>query len=179
MHGIGFGWADDVPAVCLTFVEGLPPNEVEGRLGADPGSRRSATFQQAADDQDFVAERFAIQVGVTDGWTVLVEPNGYVCSQDSVLVDLSAGGRAVTVFWNVNLDSRFGYARDGVLVRVFDPVLGTSEVGDPLPEEASAADEQPIHAALALAEALTGVQVTQAWLLDEARPTVTCPLNAT
>jgi hypothetical protein len=175
---MGFEWADGVPAVCLTFVEGLSPDQVEDRLGADPGSRRSTTFEQAADDQDFVAERFAIQVGVIDGWTVLVEPNGYVCSQDAVLAGLATGGRAVMVFWNVNLDSRFGYARDGVLVRVFDPVLGTSEVGDPLPEEAGPADEQPIHAALALAESLTGVRVTAGWLLDEARPTVTCPLAA-
>jgi hypothetical protein len=175
---MGFQWADGVPAVCLTFVEGLSPEQVERRLGADPSSRRTTTFEQAAEDQDFVAERFAIQVGVIDGWTVLVEPNGYVCSQDAVLAALSAGGRAVMVFWNVNLDSRFGYARDGVLVRVFDPVLGTSEVGDPLPEEVGAGDGQPIHAALALAEALTGVRVTAAWLLDEARPTVACPLVA-
>jgi Family of unknown function (DUF6461) len=175
---MGFEWADGVPAVCLTFVEGLSPEQVERRLGADPGSRRSTTFEQAVEDQDFVGERFAIQVGVIDGWTVLVEPNGYVCSQDAVLADLSTEGRAVMVFWNVNLDSRFGYAREGVLVRVFDPVLRTSEVGDPLPEEAGTADGQPIHAALALAEALTGVRVTGAWLLDEARPTVTCPLAA-
>jgi hypothetical protein len=79
---------------------------------------------------------------------------------------------------HLNLDSRFGCARDGVLVRVFDPVLGTSEVGDPLPEEAGAADGQPIHAPLALAEALTGVRVTAAWLLGQARPTLTCPLVA-
>ena len=126
--------------------------------------------EQAADEQDFVAERFAVQIGGLDGWTVLVEPNGYLCTQDAVLAGLSAAGRAVMVFWNVNLDSRFGYAREEVLVRVFDPVLGTSEVGDPLPEEAGTSDWQPIPAALALAEELTGVQVTGAWLLDEARP---------
>jgi hypothetical protein len=165
--------------VCLTFVEGRSPEEVEVHLGADPASRRSMTFEQAADEQDFVAERLAVQIGVLDGWTVLVEPNGYICTQDAVLASLSTAGRAVMVFWNVNLDSRFGYAREGVLVRVFDPVLGTSEVGDPLPEEATPVDEQPIPAALALAEAVTGVQVTGPWLLDEARPTVTCPLLAT
>jgi hypothetical protein len=165
-------------AVCLTFVEGMSPAEIEMCLGADPGSRRSTTFDEAADQQDFVAERFAVQVGVLDGWAVLVEPNGYVCSQDAVLVRLATAGRAVTVFWNVNLDSRFGYARDGALLRVFDPVLGTSEVGPPLPEESDTQDEQPIAAALALAEALTGVRVTERWLLGEARPTVTCPLVA-
>jgi hypothetical protein len=162
----------------MTFVEGLSPDEVEVRLGADPASLRSTTFEQAADEQDFVAERFAVQIGVVDGWTVLVEPNGYICTQDAVLAGLSTAGRAVMVFWNVNLDSRFGYAREGVLVRVFDPVLGTSEVGDPLPEESGTSEGQPIQAALALAEALTGVRVTGPWLLDEARNTVTCPLVA-
>jgi hypothetical protein len=164
--------------VCLTFVEGLSPDDVEVSLGANQASRHHATFEQAADEQDFVDERFAVQIGVLDGWTVIVEPNGYICSQDAVLGRLSTAGRVVMVFWNVNLDSRFGYAREGALVRVFDPVLGTSEVGDPLPEEASPSHEQPIPAALALAEALTGVRVTGPWLLDEARPTVTCPLVA-
>jgi hypothetical protein len=162
----------------MTFVEGLSPAEVEVHLGADPASRRNTTFEQAADEQDFVAERFAVQIGVFGGWTVIVEPNGYICTQDAVLAGLSTAGRAVMVFWNVNLDSRFGYAREGVLLRVFDPVLGTSEVGDPLPEESTPPDEPPIPGALALAEALTGVQVTGAWLLGEARPTVTCPLVA-
>ena len=178
MDSTRFDWASDVPAVCMTFVEGLSPDEVEVHLGADRASRRSTTFEQAADEQDFVAERFAVQIGVLGGWTVIVEPNGYICTQDAVLAGLSTAGRAVMVFWNVNLDSRFGYAREGVLVRVFDPVLGTSEVGDPLPEEAGTSDGQPIPAALGLAEALTGVQVTGAWLLAEARPTVTCPLVA-
>ena len=164
--------------MCLTFVEGMSPAEVEVRLGADPASRRSTTFDQAADEQDFVAERFAVQIGTLDGWTVLVEPNGYICSQDAVLAGLSTAGRAVMVFWNVNLDCRFGYARDGGLARVFDPVLGTSEVGAPLPEETGSQDEQPIRAALALAEALTGAHVTEVWLLGDARPTVTCPLLA-
>jgi hypothetical protein len=60
-------------------------------------------------------------------------------------------------------------------VRAFDPVLGTSEVGDPLPEEAGSADDHSIRAALRLAQALTGVGVTGPWVLGEARPTVTCP----
>ena len=179
MNSPRFDWTDEVVAVCLTFVEGLSPAEVEALLSADQASHRSTTFERAADEQDFVAERFAVQIGVLDGWTVVVEPHGYICTQDAVLAGLSTAGRAVMVFWNVNLDSRFfGYAREGALVRVFDPVLGTTEVGDPLPEESNSADDQPIHAALALAEAVTGVHVTGPWLLGEARPTVTCPLVA-
>lgn len=171
-------WAVDVPAVCLTFVEGMSPAQVEAALGGDPATRRTASFAEAADAQDFAAERFAVQFGEVDGWTVVVEPNGYVCSQDAVLQTLSAHGRAVTVFWNVNMDSRFGYARNGTLVRVFDPVLGSSEVGDPLPEETGLpASTEPIPAALMLAAALTGVTVDVRWLLEGERPTVTCPLT--
>lgn len=174
----GFAWADEVPALCLTFAEGMSPAQVESELGGDPATRRTATFAEAADAQDFAAERFAVQFGEVDGWTVVVEPNGYVCSQDAVLRALSANGRAAMVFWNVNRDSRFGYARNGTLVRVFDPVLGTGEVGDPLPEEAGLpAATQPMPAALMLAEALTGVTVDGPWVLDRERPTVTCPLT--
>jgi hypothetical protein len=74
------------------------PDEVEVHLGADRASRRSLTFEQAADEQDFVAERFAVRIGVLDEWTVIVEPNGYICSQDAVLtgfVDRGSGGDGV------------------------------------------------------------------------------------
>lgn len=174
-----FAWVGEVPALCLTFVEGLAPAQVEAELGAEAQSRRSTTFEQAADAQDFAAEKFAVQLGEVDGWTVVVEPNGYICSQDQVLTKLAAKGRAVMVFWNVNMDSRFGYARDGELLRVFDPVLGGSEVGEPLPQEAGLPTaEQPIQAALELAKALTGISVDGPWLLEQTRPTVTCPLTA-
>lgn len=173
-----FDWSDDVMALCLTFVEGMSPAQVEARLGADGSTRRTTTFDEAADQQDFGEERFAVQLGSLDGWTVVVEPNGYICSQDAVLADLSAAGRAVMVCWNVNMDSRFGYARDGVLLRVYDPVLGTTEVGAPLPQEPVGEQDRPIQAALALAGALTGVRLTQRWLLDQTRPTATCPLVA-
>ncbi|MEI6666485.1 MAG: DUF6461 domain-containing protein [Chloroflexota bacterium] len=177
MAANGFGWAAEIPALCLTFLEGMSPAEVESQLCGDPTTRHTATFAEAADAQDYAAERFALQFGEVDGWTVIVEPNGYVCSQDAVLEALSANGPAAMVFWNVNMDSRFGYARNGALVRVFDPVLGTGEVGDPLPEEAGLpAATEPIPAALMLAEALTGVTVDGPWVLDRERPTVTCPL---
>jgi hypothetical protein len=171
-----FAWVDQVPAVCLTFVEGLTPAAVEAALGADSAASRQATFQDAADAHDFAAEKFTVQLGEADGWTVVVEPNGYLCSQDEVLSKLAAKGRAVMVFWNVNMDSRFGYAREGKLVRVFDPVLGASEMGSALPEEAGLPiAEQPIQAVLMLAKALTGVSIDGRWMLEQPRPTVICP----
>lgn len=171
-----FSWVDDVTAACLTVVEGLSPSEVASTLGAEAGSHQKLLMSDAELAHDFGAERFAVQIDTIGAATIVVEPNGYICSQDSALAALSRSGRAMSVFWNVNMDSRVALAEHGTIVRAFDPVLGSSSVGDPRPAEHSLDPERPIASALALMAIETGVQLTPEWLA-EPRDTWVCPLS--
>ncbi len=107
---------------------------------------------------------------VTADWTLLVEPNGFRCSQIEPMSRLSGDGRlAVSVYRNVNALSRFTIARDGAVIRAFEPLFtpDTSTDGAPLPEEAGIAfpgededDLRPMGSSLAVTERLTGIRLT-------------------
>jgi len=119
-----------------------------------------------------------VQVDAVGDWTVLVEPNGWLTAYGDVLSRLSQGGKAGSVFWNVNAHMSFGWAVDGTLIRWFDPLLYDADGA--LPEEADLPFGHPGHpqaAALALLTRLTGVIVDQSWLLDRARPTFVVPVG--
>jgi Family of unknown function (DUF6461) len=116
-----------------------------------------------------------VQFAVLDRWTIDVEPNGYQGCDEDVVIVLSRGGRAVSLYWNVNHYADFIYAVDGVVVRAFDPVLpDIGPRGDPLPQESALSFEQhPLAATLLLTERLAGVVLDEAWLLATPRQTWT------
>ena len=53
-------------------------------------------------------------------WLLVVEVNGWQGSRPEVLRRVSAGGRAVSAYWNVNLTTRFSYAVDGRVLTAFE-----------------------------------------------------------
>lgn len=164
-------------AVTVTWLQGVPSQQLQELLRLVPASERLATFDEALDAQDFETGTFAVQIREVNGWKVLVEPNGYQSSLPDTAAALSTGGgTVVSVFWNVNAQMQFLLARDGQVRRRFDPLLPelVSE-GAPLTEEhglvfGEAADD-PRETALALAGRLTQAPVTRRWLLDGAHPT--------
>jgi hypothetical protein len=88
---------------------------------ADSGDGAKLTFAEAEDGWALEATPFQIdRLGAT---LMIVEPNGWRCSDASVAARLSNAGRAVSVFWNVNAVMRFVYADHGVVRREFDPLL--------------------------------------------------------
>ena len=178
------GWADatnspDLDAISLTliqpvgrpYVEALRPREVIGR---------SLTIAQALEAslevEDLGWGSCVAQTDVIDGWSVILEPNGWVTSLPEVVARLSDEGRAINLFWNVNAVMSFCVADLGVVLRAFDPLL--YDDSDPLPEELDLPFGQPeiVRAAsLALIARLTGVRVERSWLLERARPTYLIP----
>jgi hypothetical protein len=115
-----YQWAEssDAPdAVGLTFVSGVDRNEVAKRLECDPSSRHIADFGAAEGEQDHTRDRLVVQLDEVGDWIVVVEPNGYLGSVPEILADLSQGGRALSVFWNVNALMRVCYAEGGQLRR--------------------------------------------------------------
>jgi uncharacterized protein DUF6461 len=149
----------------------LKPREALGSLTVEQSLDRSLEIEDYAWGSDMV------QIDEIDSWTVLIEPNGWVTAFGDALSRLSEGGRAANVLWNVNANMRFGWAVDGRLLRLFDPLLYDAEGA--LPEEAGLPfghPGSPRGAALALMTRLTGVVIDPAWLLDRARPTFVVPL---
>ena len=67
-------------------------------------------------------------------WTVLIEPNGWITSLRGRSRRCPTGGRAASVFWNVNALMRFGRAVDGCSRAAVRPIL--YEAGGALPDEA-------------------------------------------
>jgi hypothetical protein len=111
-----------------------------------------------------------------DGWTVLIEPNGFVGPLPGTLKALSAGGRAASAFWNVNAVMSFSWAIDGQVIRQFDPLLYDAD--GRLPEEEGLPfghPGEPRIAAMTLLDRLTGVHIERTWLLDRVRPTFIIP----
>ena len=142
-------------------------------------TERMTTFEQAEGEQqadELMA--YAVQVGERDGWTVLVEPNGYAAGGPGAMARLSRSGTAISLFWTVNASMGFELARNGSVVRAFDPLLfSLGAMGNRLPEEAGLAFGEPDgplkENTLTLAERLTGVRLDEAWVRDTPRPTWT------
>ncbi|MEV3926626.1 DUF6461 domain-containing protein [Actinomadura coerulea] len=167
---------------CMTLVQGPGPAEVLARLGAEPQGElrgfdaftdRDGEFQDGQDlygDYMFVG---AMSVCGHDGpWTLAVEINGTVGTDDRLMGPLSTGTRVVSHYRNINAVTLFHWWEDGELRTQFEwPVhrSGSSpdalvqtmaEVGFDLVEGSS-----DVAGNLALAEELTGVRIT-ADLLD-------------
>jgi hypothetical protein len=173
-----FAWADDLGA----GVDGLSIAVVR-RFIDDPASAFSVverllpdrTVLEAA-DAAFQLEDFAWGSEVTlidrlADWTVAIQPNGWGTSLPEEVTRLSVGGQAANVYWNVNAVMSASFARDGALVRTFDPLLY---------DAAGALDHEQglpfgVHharaAALAFMARVTGVVIERDWLLAPRRPT--------
>lgn len=127
--------------------------------------------------EDFALGATVAQLDSIAGWTVLVEPVGWLGSTSEVLERLSATGRALSGYWNVNSVMSFGFADQGRMVRQFDPLL--YEAGaTPLPEELSLpwGVGHPRASCLALIAQITGVVVERDWLLERSRRTFVVPV---
>lgn len=178
-----YSWAEAadeaLSALTITLVE---PDDGTAIRALEPRSKypQPMTFEQALDAAfalpDFAYGAVVVQTDARQGWGALIEPCGWVSSDADRLAALSANGTALSVFWNVNANMQFGLARNGSLVRLFDPLL--YDAGDALPEESEFGwgTGQPRASALGLMERLSGVRIDREWLLAPARPTYVVPL---
>ena len=164
-------------AVTITFVRGLGLRAVGDLLALEWDTEPALTFDEAEELQDVPLEVHVVQLAEVDGWVVVVEPKGWFSSMTDIVQAMSRGGEAVSVFRNVNAHMSVIAARGGTTVRAFDPLLFDDQEGDPLPEEQGlpfgSEDADPHALALELAERLTGVAITEDWLLETPRSTWT------
>jgi len=179
-----YEWAEAaderLAALTITLVQPDDGRAIEV-LSARSEYPRPMTFDEGLDAAfklpDYGYGAVVVQTDAVDGWTALVEPGGWASSDPDRLSRLGANGVAVSVFWNVNADMQFGFARSGSLVRFFDPLL-YDNAADALPEESGLewGAAHPRASALALLQRLTGARITRDWLLGRQRPTYVVPI---
>lgn len=118
-------------AATVTVVTGSTAAGVLRAFGADPDQPGPLGTGQDAD-----APRVAVLQAATA--VIAVEYNGFRGTGRSVLCRASAGGRAASMFWNINALTNLSFAEDGKLLASFEPpVAGDVDVG---PQVAAALD---------------------------------------
>lgn len=79
----------------------------------------------------------SVEAAAVDGWTVIVELNGFQATIPSVLKRVSRDMRMVATYRGANAHMSVDWAVNGEHVRRFDPLLYGDHIriGDPLPQE--------------------------------------------
>ncbi len=111
-----------------------------------------------------------VQIFEVNNAIVTFEGNGWTGDDEEVIKQIAAP-MSVSIFRNVNAVSRCTLAQNGEVIRQFDPLL--YDASGALPEETALQwkSDHPLGAAFALAEMLTGVEITRSQLLDTLHPT--------
>lgn len=168
-----YAWAEDweVEGFCVALVGATSARDVLSAMVPEP----AMAIGQARDVRAWARERqlphYANAVEATElrRWVVSVEGNGFLATRGDVLRRLSEHRTAIVLFRNVNAVMRFVCAREGSVIRAFDPLLyddRSSWIGEPLTQEKDLAFGvgAPMACAFALAERISGVTLTREFL---------------
>lgn len=164
-----FGWIQSTvlrDGACVTLVAPAGAGGVVRGFGGDlAGARRMSLAEIGMPSVD----EPGMAVRDLGSWLLVVEVNGWQGSRPEVLRRVSAGGRAVSAYWNVNLTTRFSYAMDGRVLTAFEIMSPDRRHGaDPdCLEEARAGlpweTGEWVSLMLALASRVTGLRVERGW----------------
>jgi Family of unknown function (DUF6461) len=182
-HADDYSWfeqqyPDLMEAYCLTLVRGLTPEETLNRFGA--GLDRTfvtgvnSLFEPSYQACDrYGGDRLLLGVADLGGWSLAVEPNGYLGVTEGLVERVSLGTRLVSHFRNVNAVDYFYLVDDGDVKLTFEPLFAHHRSGsDPESyvglmravgfhvDEGDEEYEGHTEATFALAEELTGVRLT-------------------
>lgn len=164
-----FGWIQSTElrdGACVTLVAPADAAGIVRGFGGDPaGARRTSLAETGMPSVD----EPVVAVRDLGSWLLVVEVNGWQGSRPEVLRRISAGGRAVSAYWNVNLTTRFSYAVDGRVLTAFEVMSSDRRHGaDPdCLEEARAGlpweTGEWVPLMLALASRVTGLRIEPGW----------------
>lgn len=168
-------WEVPDEALCLAIVRGAGEPTLLSGLGADPRPARFMSYWAAL--EEWSDDLATAQVWRDGDALAIVEPNGWELSVPETLLAVVGDAFAVSVFWNVNANMQVLVAREGAIVRAFDPLLLPRDPGDgaPLPEEAGLrfGVDCATQSALELLCRLTGFRPTPEAVTGGERLTVT------
>ena len=115
-----FGWIQSTvlgDGACVTLVAPADADRVVRGFGGDlAGTRRVPLAEVGVPSVD----EPAAAVRDLGSWLLVAEVNGWQGSRPEVLRRVSAGGRSVSAYWNVNRTTRFSYAMDGRVLTAFE-----------------------------------------------------------
>ena len=175
-----YEWTSDdgFGVYCLYIGVGAAPERVKAAFGIKPETEQLASASEMWKLPGLGdGGNDAVQIGQLGEAVVTYENNGWTGVDEAVIKAIGAT-ISVSLFRNVNAQTQFVYAKDGVIIRSFDPVMY-----DP---EGAIAEETALHfgpvsdspysgvgneaRAFQLMEILTGVRLERDWLLEERRP---------
>lgn len=175
-HADHYGWAEKfLDAVyCVTIIPDLTPTESLARLDGVVRAEQLSlpdVVERAYQAWDDGGDPLFVASAPLGKDTMIVEPNGYICSEDGALRVLSAGTAAYSVYANIELQHQFSWYEKGELRLWFDPLWPADRTGsaatlvEPVLIDvgfALDADFEPrcLAASLALAASLSGVPLT-------------------
>ncbi|WP_350279619.1 DUF6461 domain-containing protein [Kribbella sp. HUAS MG21] len=120
---------------CMTFVQGLTPGEVLQRIDGEVLERRTGlhAFIDFA-DRSFPwpgreDRRSPVGAVALDGWSMLLERNGFLGVSTGILDPLSVGTQVVSHYKNVDGEDRFCWMIDRDLRVKFEPFLADRRSG--------------------------------------------------
>ncbi|MFB4317297.1 DUF6461 domain-containing protein [Actinomadura sp. 21ATH] len=130
-------------AATVTVVTGAEVADVLRAFGADPARPES---MRAISDDLLQRQSFDPWVAVLDvgGAVLAVEYNGYQGSHAPVLTRASTGGRAASMYWNVNALTRLSFAEHGEILLSEEP-FGDLEAPPQLTETLTGLDFADHH----------------------------------
>lgn len=164
---------DLAEAYCITLVNGIAPSQVLDRLGGDehPALTGTAAVVEAAYNLDDT--RQLIAMAGLGSWTVMIEANGYLGVSEERVLPASSGTTWISHFCNVDALDSFLWVEDTTTRLVFEPMFPDARWGSHPDDQLGAMHrvgfhfgteerdiEQPVAAAFALADVITGVHLT-------------------
>ena len=167
-----YAWADTYRdpienAASFTLVKGIGPRAALHVLDPHPATPvwTPHRVDRWVDHAPYTDSHYyqAIYAGRRDGWTFVLEDNGFRATQRAAR--LSRHGAAVVIFNNVNALCSFHYAAHGRVIRDFDPSFYVGERRRALPQERGIKfghDWRYIARSMLLAHRLTGLRLTLA-----------------
>ena len=124
-------WTEENIASCISVIDGVSPSDaIEAIIPGEP--QRFASREEAeAWAYDYEAEpdatRIWVAAGEIEGHTFVWEDNGFGGSDPGTAERLSAGGRFVSVYWNVNALMSFTFAEHERIEANFDALFAPEE----------------------------------------------------
>jgi len=167
-------WTGHYDGLCFSLLLGAEPGEVVRSLCPPDLLMFPSAAAAAAWVSDSVGfDRTWLATGKVGDWTFVWEDNGFQGADPHRAASLAAESTFVSMFWNVNSLMSFTLARDGQIVRQFDPLFHDDDpspvpaIGDPLPDEADLDWEtEPRLSGLTLLSRLTGTEPANPVWLD-------------
>lgn len=163
---LAYRWVSDSvvgDAATVTVITGSTVADVVHAFGGDPDRPRS--LRELGEQRLRTMSLDPYVAVLADGEAVfVVEFNGWQGSCALPLSRASAGGRAASMYWNVNMLTRLSFAEHGRVVASFEPLVGNLDVGSPVAEAIAGIDfadtRDTVEKGLVAVERFTGHGIT-------------------